>query len=135
MVWLRVTTCVALGLALLLIGCGTDSRENKLRPPAAITVSVKIGPSSISLSPKKIGAGPTRLIVSNQSGSDEKIVITGGQIERGTREIANLDTDEIEIDLKPGDYDLTVGESTAVEPATLRVTSERPSAQNDLLLP
>ena len=60
--------------ALALVGCGTKERTaNELRPPLPIQLDASLMPKKISLSPNQIGGGPITLIVSNLTGSDQRV--------------------------------------------------------------
>lgn len=64
-----------------------------------------------------------------------RFVVRGTGFERSTDGFNPDDTVDLKINLKPGDYQLAAGDSTSIQPMAFRVTKERPSSQDDLLLP
>src|SRR5690349_19614981 len=64
-----------------LAGCGSGSDyANKDRPPSPINVSAAISTKKVSLSPKRFGAGPIVLIISNQTGDKQKITLQTSEL-------------------------------------------------------
>ncbi len=116
-------------------GCAGNSRENKLRPPAPIIVSISIGDDKITSSPSSVGAGPTTFKIINLSSTAQRLTIRRDESEHSTGDFDPEDTTTLKMNLKPGDYELVASDALAVEPKRFRVTKERPSSQNDLLLP
>lgn len=132
-------TQVALGVTLALItmaaGCGTESRENKNRPPIPLSVTASVGPEKIAISPRTFGAGPTIFTVANQSGSTVTFKIIGETLERSQGPIANKNRAQLEARLTPGEYEVKATGAPAAEPTRIVVGKERPTSQNELLLP
>jgi hypothetical protein len=139
-----VAAC-ALGAALTLASCGSDSHKyaNAERPPTPIVISASINDKSVSVSPRKFGAGPITLIISNQSTSSQQVTLEtqddpGGSspgvkaIETGP--INPRETASVKGDVKQGTYALKVG-ADGVRAARIEVGKQRPSSQNDLLQP
>jgi hypothetical protein len=133
------------GIALALVsvaGCGGGGDyANKPRPPAPINVTAAITNSKISVSPRRFGAGPIVLIISNQSSSAQKVTfetdeLGGDQPGRkfNTTPINPRATATLKVDVRQGRWKLSASED-AVRPAALRVGRKRDSAQNDLLQP
>ncbi|MDP5034415.1 MAG: hypothetical protein NWP31_05665 [Solirubrobacteraceae bacterium] len=144
---LRATRKTSLALltlpALVLVGCGTKERTaNELRPPVPIQLNASLMPNKISLSPGRIGGGPVTLIVSNLTGSDQRVTF-GANSPSGTSDL-RIDSQSATIEpnntalmkanLTDGTYSLSV-EGDAIPASVLSVSGERPSAQNDLMLP
>jgi hypothetical protein len=120
-------------------GCGgNEQHANRERPPAAINVTAAIADGRIHVSPRSFGAGPIRLIVSNQTTSAQAVTLeTGGGasgVTGTTGPITPAGTGTLEVDVPEGDYELST-DDRKVEPAAVSVGAPRPSAQNDLLLP
>jgi hypothetical protein len=144
---LRATRKTSLALltltALVLIGCGAKERTaNELRPPVPIQLNASLMPKRISISPARIGGGPITLIVSNLTGSDQRVTF-GANSPSGTSDlridsqsatIAPNNTALMKANLTDGTYSLSV-EGDAIPASVLSVSGERPSAQNDLMLP
>ena len=129
--------------ALALVGCGTKERTaNELRPPLPIQLDASLMPKKISLSPNQIGGGPITLIVSNLTGSDQRVTFGANspsgssdlRIDSQSATIAPNNTATMKADLTDGTYSLS-GEDDAIPASLLSVSGERPSAQNDLMLP
>jgi hypothetical protein len=129
--------------ALAIAGCGTKERTaNELRPPVPIQLNAALMPKKIMLSPNQIGGGPITLIVSNLTGVDQRITF-GANSPSGTSDlridsqsatIAPNNTALMKANLTDGTYSLSVDGDT-IPASLLSVSGERPSAQNDLMLP
>jgi len=130
-------------LAISLAGCGTKERTaNELRPPVPIQLNASLMPKKILLSPNQIGGGPVTLIVSNLTATDQRITF-GSNSPSGTSDlrinsqsatIAPNNTALMKADLTDGTYTLSV-EGDTIPASLLSVSGQRPSAQNDLMLP
>lgn len=137
----------ALGaLVVALSGCGSDDHPNEPRPPTQITLSAAISDQEVSLSPdgitrragvddeNPVGAGPALLTVTNQSSEDVSLAVDGPVRDRTDPIPADGGTGRLKLDLSEGEYEIAAINSD-IEPAPLRVGPERPSSQDDLLLP
>jgi hypothetical protein len=140
---MRVLHCALAAAALLALpACGEeDDHANRQRPAASISVTAAIIDDRINVSPDSFGAGPIRLLVTNQTDSEQAVTLetdevggSSGGITRSTGPIGPSSTTTLEVDVREGDYAISVA-SGDVEPATLKVGAPRPSAQNDLLQP
>ncbi len=136
---MRIRCALALAGALAVAGCGErEQHANRERPPASINVTAAIADGRIHVSPRRFGAGPIRLIVSNQTASAQALTFeTGGDaagVTQSTQPITPSGTATLEVDVPEGDYELTSSDG-GVEPAAVRVGEQRESAQNQLLLP
>jgi hypothetical protein len=140
----RKTSFILLPLvALIVAGCGTKERTaNELRPPVPIQLDASLMPKKISLAPSQIGGGPVTLVVSNLTATEQRITF-GANSPSGTSElridsqsatIAPNNTATMKAELSDGTYSLSV-EGESIPTAVLNVSGERPSAQNDLMLP
>jgi hypothetical protein len=135
------TVAVILSATGLLAGCGAkDDYANTPRPAAPIVVSASISSEGISVSPRRFGAGPITLIVTNQTRDAQEITLETDEIggSAGIRENTGLinpgDTASLKAELGEGTYRVGTGE-TSIASAALRVGTRRPSAQDDLLQP
>lgn len=132
----------ALVIGIFATSCGAEeSEERGDRPPTPIVVNAAILDEQLAVSPKKFGAGPIRLVVTNQTrGSKELRLETAGP-ETGLRQrtgpINPSDTASLQADLPEGEYTVTVGEGDGEggPSATLAVGPERPNSNDDLLQP
>ena len=135
----------ALTAAGALASCGDDGTKyaNAQRPPSPIVVSASIDDNAIRVSPKKFGAGPITLVISNQSTASQQVTLEtedepGGSgpgekaIETGP--INPRETASVKGDVSEGTYSLHVG-GDGIRATRVVVGAERPSAQNDLLTP
>lgn len=135
----HVGACVAFA-AMLVAGCGTSTDyKNTPRPAAPIVVTASISNKAVSVSPKKFGAGPITLIVTNQTSASQQLTLeidTGNPGFKGkTGPINPRDTGELKANLDaPGTYSVHV-DGGSIKPARVTVGAKRPSAQNDLLQP
>jgi hypothetical protein len=125
--------------AAALAGCGGKDFANEPRPPVTLQLTGVITKQRVTISPHKIGAGPVVITVSNQSGQSRTLTLEGNGVQEHTGPINQLDTGELQQTLKPGLYKVTVGSEAAtaerIEPATLVIGKERPSASDKVLLP
>jgi hypothetical protein len=134
----QVVPCLAF-VAVAVAGCGGGSDyKNEPRPPAPIVVTASISRDAVSVSPKKFGAGPVTLIVTNQTGASQQVTveISNGQtgFKGRTGPINPRDTGELKADLGRGTYSVHV-DGNSIRAAHVVVGRERASAQNDLLQP
>lgn len=126
----------ALALTAGATGCGgSDEARSKERPPVPLNVSVNLDQRGITASPDKFGAGPITLLVANQSGASQTLTIDGPRLRRSVGPINPQDTATVRLRVLPGDFTISAEASAGLRDETLRVGPERPSAQNDLLLP
>ena len=136
---MRIRPAVAVAGVLVLAGCGADDdRSNDERPPATIAVTAAIAGDEIHVSPRRFGGGPIRLIVSNQTGRQQALTLeTAGNasgVTRTTDPIRPSGTGTLQMDVTEGEYEIRA-RGRRIEPVALTVGAQRPSAQNDLLLP
>jgi hypothetical protein len=139
-----VAAC-ALTAACALASCGGSDHKyaNAQRPPSTIVVSASIDDKSVEVSPKKFGAGPITLVISNQSNASQQVTLetedepggtSPGEKAIETGPINPRETASVKGDLKQGTYTLHVG-GDAVHAAKVVVGKQRASSQNDLLQP
>lgn len=124
-----------------LAGCGSgDDYANRPRPPAPINVTAAISDARVSVSPRRFGAGPIVLIISNQSSSAQEVTFeTGvGASEPGrtfnTTPINPRGTAALKMDVREGDWELRT-EDNGIRAADVKVDVTRKSAQDELLQP
>lgn len=86
------------------------------------------------VSPDEVGAGMANFTISNQSGDPARFALSG-PTEDSTAEIAPGMTANLKTDLESGTYEVSVGAGARPRPDRLDVGPERPSSQNELLLP
>jgi hypothetical protein len=130
----RLIVPLAAGIAALAIaGCGDEDFKNDPRPPAPIELGALINDGGVRLSPtKNIGAGPATITISNQTADPARLVFEGPTNDSSDQIIAG-GTGSMKVDLAEGDYTVSTAEGGRSQ--DLSVGPERPSSQNDLLLP
>ena len=136
-------TASAAGAVVLFAGCGGSTADyaNEPRPPEPIVISASINDDRVSVSPRRFGAGPITLIVTNQTQSAQELTLEtdeiGGSapgIEQNSGPINPGDTASLKADLAKGTYSVAV-DGDGIAAAALRVGKPRESAQNELLQP
>jgi hypothetical protein len=131
-----LTGAAVVSLVVVAGGCGSDDEaRSDERPPVPINISINLNEERITASPDKFGAGPITMLVANQSGAAQTLTIEGPRLRRSVGPINPQDTATVRLRVEPGEHTLSAGESAGLREATLAVGPERPSAQNDLLLP
>jgi len=136
---MRIRCALVVVGASLLAGCGEqEDVANRERPAASINVTAAIADGRIHVSPRRFGAGPIRLIISNQTASAQALTLeTGGDasgVTGTTQPISPSGTGTLEVDVSEGDYELSSSDG-GVKPTALTVGAPRASAQDQLLLP
>jgi hypothetical protein len=119
--------------ALVVAGCGRNDFENDPRPAIPAEISVKIATDGVAVSPKEFGAGLTNITVANLTNETGSLAIHG-PVDATSNQIGPGDADTLKVDMKSGSYEASV-DGFAVRPFSFTVGPERPSGQNDLLLP
>ncbi len=119
-------------------GCGSEDFENNPRPPAPIELTANIDSKKVIVSPNEadgqpIGAGLVNLTISNLTDQPEQLTFTGPSDESSDPIIPG-GVANFKLELLEGDY-VVEADGTDIKPFDLTVGPERPSSQNDLLLP
>jgi hypothetical protein len=137
----RIYGGIALALAVV-AGCGGDGDyANNPRPPAPINVTAAITNSRIDVSPRRFGAGPIVLIISNQSSSAQAVTFETDELGGSkpgrtfsTTPINPRATATLKVEVRQGAWKLGTKDE-GVRAAAVSVGRRRASAQNDLLQP
>jgi hypothetical protein len=151
---MRIRCALAVAAAAGIAGCGDDEdHANRERPPATINVTAAIADGRIHVSAREFGAGPIRLLVSNQTASAQQVTFeTAGDASGVTQTSAPISPEgaaTLEVDATEGEYELSTGDDEAgeahagderaargrIRPVAVKVGAPRPSAQNELLQP
>ena len=122
-----LTALAALGVG----ACGDDDFKNDPRPPAPVELSAQIADRGVTVSPDNVGAGIATITISNQTRDPAKLVFQGPS-DQSSAEIVPNGTGSLKLTLEEGDY--TVSDGNGHE-SKLTIGPERPSSQNQLLLP
>jgi hypothetical protein len=94
---------------------------------------VKIARDGVAVSPKEFGAGLVNFTIANLTTQPGTLAISG-PVDADSSEIPPAGTDTVKVDMKTGSYEATVS-GVAARPFSFTVGPERPTGQNDLLLP
>ncbi len=123
----------ALVAVLAVAGCGRNDFKNDPSPPVPAEVSVKIAPDGVVVSPREFGAGLVNFTAANLTNQTGSLAING-PVAANSDEIGPGDTQTVKVQVKSGSYEASV-DGIAARPFSFTVGPERPSAQNQLLLP
>lgn len=132
------------GVIILAAGCGGDDFENRSSPPVAVELTGVIETKKVTISPDRVGAGPIRITISNQTDDAHTVTLegtprSGDRVQERVGPINSLDTATIQKTLRPGGYRLRAGSDVAapqgIRPARLRVGRDRKSSNDRTLLP
>lgn len=116
------------------VACGEDDFPNEDRPPAPIEVTANVTDRKVIVSPSKVGAGPITVTASNQSKNPATLTFDGPSPATGTS-IPAGGVGSMKANFETGDYEVSGGEESDAAPGKFTVGAQRPSSQNDLLLP
>jgi len=123
----------ALGV-LAFAGCGRDDFENDPRPAVPAEITVKIGEDGVLVSPAAFGAGLANFTIANLSPDPATLAIEG-PTSAISDEIPPGGNTLLKAEMDTGSYQFSAEGPARVEPFQLEVGPDRPSGQNDLLLP
>jgi hypothetical protein len=127
-----VSLCVVVAM-LALAGCGRDDFENNPRPPVPAEITVKIGNGAVAVSPREFGSGLVNFTVANLT-TDPATLVIHGPVDATSPEVQPSKAETVKVEMKTGSYEASA-DGVAVRPQQFTVGPERPSGQNDLLLP
>jgi len=140
----RATIVVAaLSSTLVAAGCGGGTRyANRPRPAVPVNLSASISDRGVAVSPRRVGAGPVTVIVTNQSATAQELTIETDQpatsgatgLTRTTGSIDPRGTASLELDAPTGQLLVHV-KNSAIRPARVVVGEPRPNSGDQLLLP
>ena len=126
-------------VALVATGCGDDDFKNEPRAAAPIELTGVIKPTRVIVSPEAVGAGPVRIIISNQTDEALEVILQGGAVREQVGPVYPQDTATIQQTLEPGRYQVRARSDAAgsrvIAAAELRIGAPRPASNDRLLLP
>jgi hypothetical protein len=134
------TTALLLAAVLTLTaaGCGEDF-ENEPREPVPVELTGVIQPAKITISPKKIGAGPIAITLSNQTDEAYTVLLEGATVREQVGPVNPRDTATIQKTVAQGTYTVSAssdeGGAVAIRPGVLKVGPPREPSNNKVLLP
>ncbi|MGB3099403.1 MAG: hypothetical protein WBB30_08950 [Solirubrobacterales bacterium] len=128
----------AAAVALVAAGCGAEEFPNDPRPPAPVQLSAAVNTKKVLIATTlpngtPVGAGLANFTISNQT-SDPVALTFSGVTDDTTDPIVAEGELNFQLDLVEGPYTVRA-DDPAINAADFVVGPERPSAQNDLLLP
>ena len=123
----------------LAAGCGDEDFANDPRPPVTVELTGVIQADKVTVSPDRLGAGPMRITISNQTEQPHSVTLEGESLVERSESVDPGDTATLQTSLAPGAYEVRAGSGRAtkreIAPAVLEIGAERPASNNDLLLP
>jgi hypothetical protein len=119
--------------AVALAACGRDDFDNDPRPPVPAEVTVKIGNGEVVVSPRTFGAGLVNFQIANFEDTPATLAIQG-PTEAVSEEIPARGNNSLRTEMETGSYEASA-DGVDATPFSFEVGPQRPSAQNDLLLP
>jgi len=134
----RRTYPVALALAAITVtavGCGSEDHPNEPRPPSPIEVTARVDDDVVEVSPGEFGAGLVVFTISNQSDASAALTLDGPVAATSQTLEPGAVSDDFKVELQEGTYEVSGGPESQAKPQELVVGPERPSAQDELLLP
>jgi len=129
-----VLAALATVAVLAVAGCGRDDFENDPRPAVPAEITVKISDQDVVVSPAEFGAGLVNFTIANLT-DDTAILTVEGPVLAETGEIPPNGNTILKAEMESGSYDVSVEGPDDVIPFLLEVGPDRPSGQDDLLLP
>ena len=131
-----------IALATTIAGCGGGKDyANDPRPPIPVNITAAISDQQVTVSPKKVGAGPVVIIIANETRGAHKVTVetdelgaAEGGIKQSTSPINPDGTATLKLDLRKGSYKVSA-DGGGISPARLKIGKERPSSQDELLQP
>ena len=119
-------------------GCGEDF-ENAPRAPVPIELTGVIQPSKITIAPKKVGAGPIAITISNQTDEAYTVLLEGATVREQVGPVNPRDTATIQKTVTQGTYMVRAssdeGGAVAIRPGELKVGPARKPSNDKVLLP
>lgn len=131
---------VAVALAMTGAGCGEEEFANEGSPAQPMSVGVVITPRGVTASPSRFGAGTIELMVSNQTGTaqrlrlrSERLAPGGSALDQTTGPISPGGVATLKADVDEGAY--VASAAPRLAPASITVGAPRESAQDRVLQP
>jgi hypothetical protein len=126
--------------AVLVAGCGGGSHfKDKPRPPVPLQLTGVITDRGVQVSPRRVGAGPVILIVSNQTSGAHTVTLEGNGSTDTVGPINPMGTGKLQQTLSQGTYTVKAGSAQAtsaeIPSGKVIVTKDRQGSSSDLLLP
>ncbi len=133
--WGYVLAAALLAMPMAVAGCEADDHANEPRPPSPIEVTANVTDDLVEVAPASFGAGLVNLTISNQSDTVVQLTIEGEALNTQSDNIESGAVGQFKVDFPEGEYEITAGPESDAKPTTVKVGPDRPSSQNQLLLP
>lgn len=140
----RAGTCISGGAlaAVMLIGCGgTGTFKNQPRAAVPLQLTGVVSDKQVTISPNRIGGGPIRLVIANETSQAHTITLerSGNEGEPNRDVVGPVPPQTaatLQQDLTQGQYSVTVDSSpNSIQPGTIDVGPKRNGSSGTLLLP
>jgi hypothetical protein len=146
---MRIRTIGQLAMtALIVSACGSAGGQSPSasRPANPVNLTVYVNDSHISVSPRRVGAGPMTFIVTNQASHAESLAISmDGSTLASTAPLNPQGTTQVSVNFRPGHYTIATGahgkndaelsKQASIRPASIHIGRERESSDNSVLQP
>jgi hypothetical protein len=131
---------ILLAGSVVIAGCGGGSHfKDKPRPPVPVQLTGVVTDRGVQISPRRVGAGPVILIISNQTQDAHTITLEGNGRTDTVGPVNPLGTGKLQATLTRGNYTVKAGSRQAtsqqIPSGTVTVTRERQSSSGNLELP
>ena len=130
---------ILLAGSVVIAGCGGTHFKDKPRPPVPVQLTGVVTDRGVQISPRRVGAGPVILIISNQTQDAHTITLEGNGRTDTVGPVNPLGTGKLQATLTRGNYTVKAGSRKAtsqqIPSGTVTVTRERQTSSGDLLLP
>lgn len=114
-------------------GCGDDF-NNDPKPPFPLEATIAISPERVDVAPRGFGAGLVNFVIANNS-DEEAVVAIEGPVDQTSSQVPAAGNGMFRVEMKTGDYAISVNGHPLIKPVRLTVGPERPPSNNDLELP
>jgi hypothetical protein len=115
------------------------TRKTRAARAAALLTAGTLQDDEVTVSPKKVGAGPILITISNQTEDAHTVTLEGERVKERVGPLNPQDTATIQKTLRPGTYEVRAGSAVAlpkeIAPAELIIGKPRPDSNDRLLLP
>jgi hypothetical protein len=119
-------------------GCGEDF-ENSPREAVPIELTGVIKPERVTISPRRIGAGPISITISNQTEEARTVTLEGNGVSERVGPVNPQDTATIQKTVVQGSYEVRAasedGGTDVIRPANIAVGRPRAASNDRILLP
>ncbi len=114
-------------------GCGDEDFKNTPRAPPTVELTGVIKPERVTIAPDRVGAGPVRITISNQTDEAHTLTLEGKTVRERVGPVNPQDTATIQKTLPQGTYEVRAGSEEAVtrEITPAELTIGRPRGESN----